>query len=75
MTVLPKPFDCGTHLLRQIVLTSVNAQLDWQSATKVQINFTLFLKFSKYYPKGSAKFALVQVNEVPDGHSVSIKDL
>ena len=49
MTTRPDPVDCGTHLLEQLVVTSVNAQLDWQSE-------------SKYYPKGTPQYVVVTVD-------------
>ena len=60
MTTIPEPFDCGTHQLRQIVLTSVNAQLDWQSETV-------------YYPKGDPQFIVVNVDM--DDHEMNFVDL
>ena len=42
-THFPPLHDCGTHKLKQIILTSINAQLDWQSDTK-------------YYPVGKPQF-------------------
>ena len=62
MTSFPEPYDCGTHKLKQVILTSVNAQLDWQSE-------------SKYYPKGKPQFALVKVNEENLEHELNMIEL
>ena len=62
MTSFPEPYDCRTHKLRQIILTSVNAQLDWQSG-------------SKYYPKGKPQFALVKVDEDTLEHELNMIEL
>jgi len=51
-THFPPLHDCGSHKLKQIILTSINAQLDWQSDTK-------------YYPIGKPQFihTVIQQNQ------------
>ena len=60
MTTIPEPVQCGTHQLQQIVLTSVNAQLDWQSDTV-------------YYPKGDPQYIVVNADTVE--HEMNFVDL
>ena len=43
MTNIAPLHDCGTHKMQQVILTSVNAQLDWKSDTKAAINYKLML--------------------------------
>ena len=57
MTNEPNGYNCGNYELKQIILTSINAQLDWQSD-------------SKYYPKGKPQF--IKVNYTLIEHNVLI---
>ena len=60
MTTKPEPIQCGNHELQQIVLTSINAQLDWQSNTV-------------YYPKGKPEYIVVDADAVD--HKMNFVDL
>jgi len=60
MTTKPEPIQCGNHELQQIVLTSINAQLDWQSNTV-------------YYPKGKPEYIVVEADAVD--HKMNFVDL
>ena len=62
MSSMPTPYDCGSHQLRQIILTSVNAQLDWQSE-------------SHYYPKGPPGYMVVGVSKDTVQHKTTLIDL